>query len=234
VIRASILRFLLTVSPPPRWILIALALSVVVGVATLWLNPEGIDAAFASILLLQMFAVSNVFSASASRGYFDPLLTGEHSRQRVAIGSLVAATLPGVVAWIVLTLLAVAFGRWRIAVAPQRYLALAMVSVVSWAGGLAFPRLAVGPFWLFVLLSAALFREVLATYMPPIQSPPTSVLDFVEWITAFAVCPFLFLGDVPAANDSSVVASDLVLLLMVIWCAVRYVQHRDYALMDPA
>jgi len=205
-----------------------------VGAATLWLNPEGIDAAFASILLLQMFAASNVFSASASRGYFDPLLTGEHSRQRVAVGSLAAAALPGLVAWILVTLLAVAFGRWRMAVAPHRYLALAMVSVLSWAGGLARPRMAVGPFWLFVLLSAALFREVLAKFMPALHSPPMNALDVLQWISAFALCPFLLLGDLPAAGDSTVVASDLILLLIVIWSAVRYVERRDYALMDPA
>jgi hypothetical protein len=234
VIRASPLRFLLTVSPPQAWILIAFAGTVVLGLATLWLNPEGIDAAFGSILLLQMFAASNVFSAAASRGYFDPLLTAEHSRQRIAVGSLTAAALPGVVAWILLTLLAAAFGRWRIAVAPHRYLALATVSVFSWAGGIALPRMTIGPFWLLVLLSAAWFREVLATYMPALQSPPTSALDFLQWISAFALCPFLLLGDVPAANDSTIVASDLILLLIVLWCAVRYVERRDYALMDRA
>jgi hypothetical protein len=234
VIRASPLRFLLTVSPPAAWLVIAFAGSVMLGLATLWLNPEGIDAAFASILLLQMFAASNVFSASASRGYFDPLLTGEHSRQRIAVGSLAAAALPGLVAWILLALLAAAFGRWRIAVAPHRYLALAMVSVFSWGGGIALPRVAVGPFWLLVLLSAALFREVLATYMPAVQSPPTSALDFLQWIGAFALCPFLLLGDVPAANDSTIVASDLILLLIVTWWAVRYVERRDYALVDRA
>jgi hypothetical protein len=234
VIRASALRFVLTVSPPPTWMLIAFAGSVIVGIATLWLNPDGIDAAFGSILLLQMFAASNVFSASASRGYFDPLLIGEHSRQRVAVGSLTAAALPGVVAWILLTLLAVTFGRWRMAVAPHRYLALGMVSVLSWAGGLAFPRVAVGPFWLFVLLSAALFREALTKYMPAMNSPPTSALDLLQWISAFALCPFLLLGDVPAASDSTVVASDLILLLIVVWCAVRYAERRDYALMDRA
>ena len=55
-----------------------------------------------------------------------------------------------------------------------------------------------------------------------------------EWIGAFALCPFLLLGEVAAASDSTVVASDLILLLIVIWCAVRHVERRDYALMDPA
>ena len=232
MIRASALRFLLTVSPPPTWMLIAFAASVIVGVATLSLNPEGIDAAFASILLLQMFAASNVFSASASRGYFDPLLTGAHSRQRVAVGSLAAAALPGLAAWILLTLLALAFGQWRIAVAPHRYLALAMISIFSWAGGLALPRMAVAPVWLCALLSVALFREALVKYMPAVQSPPTNALDFLQWVSAFALCPFLLLADVPAATDSTVIASDVIVLFLVIWSAVRYVERRDYPLMD--
>ncbi len=234
MIRVSALRFLLTVSPPPAWMLIAFAASVLVGVATLWFNPSGIDAAFGSILLLQMFAASNAFSVSASRGYFDPLLTGEHSRQRVAMGSLAAAALPGLVAWVLLALVAIAFGRWRIAVTPHRYLAVAIVSVVSWAGGLALPRMAVGPLWTFGLVSAVLFRGVLTKYMPPVQSPPTSVLDFFQWIAAFASCPFLLLGDLPAATDATILAGEAVLLLVVIWYAVRYVDRRDYPLRDPA
>jgi hypothetical protein len=233
VIRASALRFLLTVSPPPAWVLIALAASVLLGVTTLWLNPDGIDAAFGSILLLQMFAASSAFSSSASRGYFDPLLTGEHSRQRVAMGSLSAAALPGLVAWVLLAVVAIAFGRWRMAVSPHRYLALAIVSVVSWAGGLALPRMAVGPLWIFVLVSAALFRGALTKYMPAFQLPPTTALDFLQWISAFTLCPFLLLGELPAANDSTVLASDVILLLIVIWYAVRFVERRDYALMDP-
>jgi hypothetical protein len=233
VIRASALRFLLTVSPPPSWTVIAFAASVLLGVATLWLNPGEIDAAFGGILLLQMFAASNAFSTSASRGYFDPLLTGEHSRQRVAMASLAAAALPGLVAWVLLALLAVGFGQWRVAVTPHRYLALAIVSVVSWAGGLVLPRMAVGPLWTCLLLSVALFREVLTKYMPAVHSP-TSALDFLQWITAFAFCPFLLLGEVPAANDSTVVANDLILLLIIIWSVVRHVERRDYALMDPA
>ncbi len=214
--------------------LCAFAASVMLGAATLWLNPESSDAAFGGILLLQMFAASNAFSVSASRGYFDPVLTGEHSRQRVAMGSLAAAALPGSIAWVLLALVAIAFGQWRMAVSPHGYLALAIVSVISWAGGLALPRMAVGPFWTFVLMSVALFRELLTKYMPPVQSPPTSALDYFQWISAFAFCPFLLLGDVAAARDSTVVASDLILLLIVIWCAVRYVERRDYALMGSA
>jgi hypothetical protein len=140
--------------------------------------------------------------------------------------------LPGLVAWVLLTLTAIAFGRWRIGVAPHRYVALAIVSVGSWAGGLALPRMTVGPLWISVLLGMALFREVLTKYMPPMLSPPTSALDFVQWVGAFAFCPFLLLGDIPAASDSTVIAGDLVLLLMVFWQAVRYVGRRDYALTD--
>jgi hypothetical protein len=234
VIRASAFRFLLTVSPLPSWTLIAFAVSVLLGVATLCFNPGGIDAAFGGILLLQMFAASNAFSASASRGYFDPLLTGEHSRQRVAMGSFAAAALPGVFAWTLLVLLAMVFGRWRIALTPHRHLALAIVSVLSWAGGLALPRMAVGPLWVFLLLSAALSRAVLTKYVPAVQSPPTTVLDFFQWTGAFAFCPFLLLGDVPAATDATIVASEVILLLIVIWFAVRYVDRRDYPLRDPA
>src|SRR3954471_15048251 len=100
VIRASTLRFVLTVSPAPGWTLVAFGGSVLLGMATLCFNPANIDSAFGSILILQMFAASDGFSISASRGYFDPLLTSKPSRQRAAIGSLAAAVLPGLFGWL--------------------------------------------------------------------------------------------------------------------------------------
>jgi len=76
VIRASCLRFLFVVSPPATWMYAAFAASVLIGSATLWLNPADVDSAFGSILLLQMFSASSGFAGSAARGYFDPILAG--------------------------------------------------------------------------------------------------------------------------------------------------------------
>src|SRR3954471_6466657 len=195
VIRASTLRFVLTVSPAPGWMLIAFGGSVLLGVAALCFNPANIDSAFGSILMLQMFAASDGLSMPASRGYFDPLLTGEHSRQPMAIGSLAAAALPGLLGWLLLVLIAAAFGQWRIVLAPHRHVALVIVSVVAWAGGLALPRMATGALWAFFLVSAALFRGALANYTTVVQLAPTDPLHLLQSAFAFVICPFLLLGD---------------------------------------
>jgi hypothetical protein len=213
--------------------LIGFAGSVLLGVATLCFNPREVDSAFGSILLLQMFAVSDGFSIAASSGYFDPLLTGEHSRQRMAIGSLAAAALPGLLAWVLLVLIAAAFGQWRLVVAPHRHIAFVIVSVLAWAGGLALPRMAAGALWAFFLVSAAVFRGALAKYATVVQSAPADALQLLQSAVAFVICPFLLLGDAPASTSAIVIGADLILLLVVIWFAVRYVERRDYALVDP-
>jgi hypothetical protein len=233
LIRASTLRFALTVSPAPGWTLVAFGGSVLLGTATLWFNPANIDSAFGSILILQMFAASDGFSISASRGYFDPLLTSQPSRHRAAIGSLAAAVLPGLCGWLLLVLIAAAFGQWRIVLAPHRHVALVIVSVLAWAGGLALPRMAAGALWAFFLVTAALFRGALAKYAAVVQSPPTEALQLLQSALAFVMCPFLLLGEAPASTSAAVIGADLIFLLVVIWFAVRYVERRDYALMDP-
>src|SRR4051812_46294562 len=213
--------------------LIGFAGSVLLGTATLCFNPAGVDSAFGSILVLQMFAVSEGFGIPASRGYFDPLLTGEHSRQRTAIGSLAAAALPGMVAWVLLVVIAAACGEWRIVVDPHRHVALLIVSVLAWAGGLALPRMAAGALWGLFLVSTALFRGALAKYAMVVQSAPADALHLLQSAFAFVICPFLLLGDAPASMSPIVIGADVIFLLVVIWFAVRHVERRDYALLDP-
>ena len=65
------------------------------------------------------------------------------------------------------------------------------------------------------------------------HSPPTTALELCQSVLRFAVCPWLLLGDAPGANSSIIIGSESILLLVVIWFAVRYVERRDYALLDP-
>ena len=234
MIRVSALRFLLVVSPPATWMVVGLVASVLLGVVTLWLNPADIDSAFGSVLLLQMFCTSNGFAGSASRGHFDPLLAGGPSRQRIGLGSLAAAALPGLIAWMVIVAMAVAVGGWRVALAPHRHLALVLVSVIAWAGGLALPRMAAGGLWSLLLLSAALSRGTFGKYLVVVQSAPSGIRDSMASATAFAFCPYLLLGDFPAALSGPVRCADLILVLIVLWVALRYIDRRDYPLVEPA
>ncbi|MFL6281268.1 MAG: hypothetical protein ACJ731_14220 [Vicinamibacterales bacterium] len=84
----------------------------------------------------------------------------------------------------------------------------------------------------FFLVSAALFRGALAKYTTVVQLAPTDPLHLLQSAFAFVICPFLLLGDAPASTSAIVIGADLILLLVVIWFAVRYVERRDYALVD--
>ena len=233
MIRASCLRFLFVVSPPATWMYVAFVASVLIGAATLWLNPADVDSAFGSILLLQMFSASSGFAGSAARGYFDPILADGRSRSRVAMGSLVASTLPGVAAWLMIVLIAATLGRAATALTLHRLAALILVSTIAWAGGLALPRMAAGGLWAFVLLTAALSRGAVAEYLAVVQSPPADIQDALASAAAFAICPYLLLGEFPAARDPIVIGADLCVALTVAWSGFRYIDRREYSLVEP-
>jgi hypothetical protein len=233
MIRASCLRFLFVVSPSATWTHAAFAASVLIGAATVWVNPQGVDSAFGGILVLQMFAASSGFTSSASRGYFDPLLTGGRSRLRIAVASLAASTLPGVAAWVITAIIAAALGRAATALAPHRFVALILVSTICWAGGLALPRMAPGVLWAFVLVVLALSRGIFGQYLVLAQSQPDDVLQVIASAVAFAVCPFLLLGDLSAASHGLVLGIDVVLALVAVGLGCSYLAGREYSLVEP-
>jgi hypothetical protein len=233
VIRASSLRFLLVVSPPAVWMTAAFGASVLLGAATLWLNPADVDSAFGTVLLLQMFSASSGFAGPAGRGYFDPLLVGGRSRFRVALGSLVASTLPGLVAWAIIVLIAVALGRGGTALTFHRHLALVLVSAIAWAGGLALPKMAAGGIWAFVLMTAALSRGAIGDYLAVVQSAPAGFQGSLASAAAFVVCPYLLLGEFPAARNLLVLCVDLALACAMVSAGISYICRREYTLGDP-
>jgi hypothetical protein len=135
MIRVSAFRFFLTVPGTPWWIVAVLGAAVITGAATLMQDAREVDSALALVLLLQMYASATGFNATAARGYFDPLVVAKGRRCSVAAANLAAASLPGVVAWLtVLTVAALSGGGDR-ALAPQRQVALLIVSSVAWAAG---------------------------------------------------------------------------------------------------
>ena len=233
MIRASCLEFLLVVSPAATWMQAAFAASVLIGGVSLWLNPKEVDSAFAGILLLQMFSASSGFTVCAARGYCDPLLAGEASRGRIALASFVASTLPGLLAWLTIALIASVLGQARLAFAPPRVAALLLVSTVAWAGGLTLPRLAAGALWSFALLAIALSRGAAAQYLLMVQSTPADAAHVLLSAAILAVCPFLLLGDFAAAASLPVLTIDLSLAMLALWSGWRYLSRREYGLMEP-
>lgn len=234
MIRASSVRFFLVVSPSPVWMRIAFGAAVLVGGTTLWLNPGDVDSAFGSILLLQMFSASSGYGASAARGYYDPLLVSGRSRVGIALSSLIAAAVPGAVAWLVIATIATAMGRGHSAFALHRQTALVLVSAGAWAAGLALPRMAAGALWSVLLVTLALSRGVVGEYLVVVQSPPASVYQGLSSAAAFAVCPYLLLSEFAAARDAGVIGLDLLLAGALVWAGASYITRREYCLVEPA
>lgn len=233
MIRVTSVRFFLTVSPAPGWMRVAFGAAVLMGAATLWLDPAEVDSALGTILFLQMFAASNAYASSAARGYFDPLLVSGRAMWRVAAGNFVAAALPGAISWAILVTMASALGYAAVAIAPQRQVALLIVSSAAWSAGLALPRMAGGALWAVVILTLAMSRGALADSLVMLQTPPTGFLQLLSAAAACAVCPFLLLGALPAALDLRVLALDLTAAVAVAVAGGRYVCRREHPLVEP-
>jgi hypothetical protein len=233
MIRVSPVWYFLLVSPPLLWMRVALAAAVIVSATTVWLNPRDVDSALGSILLLQMFSASGGYAAAASRGYYDPLLTGRCSRRRIAAANLVAAALPGGLAWCVVALVAATLGQTHAVLAPQRLVAFATVSLVAWAAGVALPRMAAGVLWASVLLSLALSRTGLGDYLTVVQSVPEGPRAVGASAIAFLICPFLLLGEFAAARNAAVLTTVASMVIVLTSLAFAYVRQRDYTLVEP-
>jgi uncharacterized membrane protein YecN with MAPEG domain len=234
MIRVSAFRFFLAVLPAPIWMRAAFAIAVVFSLATLWLDPREVDAALGTVLLLQMFAVSNGYTAFASRGYFDPLLLNGQSWARLAFMNLCAAAVPGAVAWLVIVLGASCVGQASTALAPHRHAAFVLVSCTAWALGRALPRLAGGALWSLVLVGLAMSKGSIAHYLQAAQSGPLSLIHVGRSAAAGALCPFLFLGDFPGMTDSRVVATAVAMAAAITTAGTLFIARRDYRLEERA
>lgn len=235
MISVGVIRFPLVVLPPAFWVSAAFAVATAFGAWTLVLDPGGgqLDSALGSILLLQMFAVSNGFSAAAARGHFDPILVSGRSRVAIGAGAAVAAAVPGALAWIVLLLLAGALGEPLSEVAaPHRQAAFLVISGVSWAAGIRLPRLAAGALWSVVLVGLLMSRTFFAQQIVTLEQVPSTVYEIVVAAAACVLCPFLFLSNFPGAADLRVVFLALVMTAVFVTLAIRYVVRCDYALTE--
>jgi hypothetical protein len=235
MIRAGVIRFPLVVLPPALWVRVAFGVAAAFGAWTLILDPGGgqLDSALGSILLLQMFAVSNGFTAAAARGHFDPILVSGRSRLAIGAGAAVGAALPGALAWMAILLLASALGEpLSEVVAPHRQTALLVISGVSWAAGVRLPRLAAGALWSVVLVGLLMSRTFFAQQLVTLEQVPANVYEIVVAAAACVLCPFLFLGSFPGAADLRVVFLALAIAVVFVMRAILYLARRDYALTE--
>jgi hypothetical protein len=192
------MRYLWLVSAPRIYFRVIFALLAVAGVAIEFVNQGSSDFASASILLVQLFAVSTGFTRFASRGYYDPILVSGGGRLAVALAHFVVSALPGALAWVVVGVAqAVAAKSLAVlALRPAGWAALLLVSTIPWALTLRLPPLSGGAIWL--TLSAAFLvsgkgMELVAMMR---QTPSSAEFGFLKGV-GFGLAFPLFVPDVP-------------------------------------
>ncbi len=175
-----------------RPMLAGLASLGLLGGLVLLLDPtRGVEVTL-PVVVVQMFAASSGFLVPARRGHFDLLLTVGPSRRLAAAAHWAVSAAPGLVLWLGLGCLEAALGGGGgAALASGTVAAMALVSLLGWAGTVALPRLGAGVIWL-VLMAA-----LLATTG---QWPGTGRMpllgELAEWPrpVQWTVCPLLMVG----------------------------------------
>jgi hypothetical protein len=231
VIRVSTLRFFEVVAPVPRHVQIALAASAALGAWMVWLNPRDADSALGSVLLLQMFAVSNGYASTARRGWFDPLLVSGRGRAAQAYANLAASALPGLVVWLFIAMLELfrGSGAWPAALTAQRIAALSIVTTGAWAAGVMLPRHASGMLWLAILLVLASSRGLLPE-LTAMQTAPDGIRQTVSYALACIVCPFLLLADTAAVRHPAIAAIVLTAAGACAMGGATWISNREWPL----
>jgi hypothetical protein len=222
-------RYFAVVGLHPIYALGMLTAIVIVGAATLWLDPRELDSGLGMILFAQMFLASTGFLVRARQGHFDPVLTGPWSRAAVVAAHWVVSIAPGVIAWLVIVVAgAVAGSQSAIsAVAGVRAGALVIVSTLSWAVGFRLPRGAAGMLWIALLMVLVTQRaELLAA---PAGTGPIGT-GLLHAATLLA-CPFLLLGTHPPLGRGAVEAA-LMFSLAVLFGVWRHSRALDIYLVD--
>jgi hypothetical protein len=233
MIRVSTVRYFLAVTPPPGWLIGSLLAGVSLGCWIVILSPRDIDAAFAWVLLLQLLSGSNGYRAAASRGFLDPLVVSGRSRQSIAAASLVAAAVPGIVAWAALVGAALYAGpeAWGRALTLQRAAALAVVCGVAWTLGQALPRLPGPALWAALMIAIAMSDAPFGRFVASADIAASTSQVLVTAAAAIA-SPLLLLGDAPGMRDARVVGCALMYALALVAVAVRLLSRSDLPLLE--
>jgi hypothetical protein len=87
--------------------------------------------------------------------------------------------------------------------------------------------------WAVVLLTAALSRGAIGQYLAVVQSSPTGLHASFASAGAFGLCPYLLLGEFPAARNAVVLSADVFLALTAVCAGVAYICRREYTLGEP-
>jgi hypothetical protein len=221
-------RFFRVVLLHSHYMLIGLVAMALFGVSTLAMDPGSGTDATASLLLLQMFAVSSGFAVPARRGHFDLLLTGGVSRPAIAFAHWAVSVTPGMAAWIFLGVV-----EWILAGRPEKVLssgtvgAFALVSTLGWAVTVPLPRLSGGVLWLASLFIAV---AALGNWQETLAQVSEGRLGGPQMSVAFLVCPFLMVGNTLDPGQRIALLPGLALAGGAMAAAIVWICRMDVAL----
>jgi hypothetical protein len=150
------------VVPPVPWLMVwSFACVSVAGAVALAYDTGRAAPAVIPILVLQVFAVSAGFVASARRGYYDVLLTSGTGRAHAALVHWSMSAIPGAVSWVALGI-AEAFitGNARGVMASGTVAAMFVVSTIPWAATVALPRFTGAIGWMLLCVMAVTLTPI--------------------------------------------------------------------------
>jgi len=192
---------------------------------TLLLDGQAGTRAVVPVVIVQLFAASTGFAVRARRGHLDLLLTGGTSRSRVAVAHLVMSAAPGLIVWLLVGLVEFAGRPPRLTVwTSGSAAAMALVSGISWAVTVPFPRLSGAIGW-------TLLGVTILTIVPgaPVAVSGGAAGPGLTPVLVIA-CPFSVAGRSLAAGDALGVGSALGVAAAAVAGALLWITRADVAL----
>ena len=216
--RPSALRFFAAMDLHPTYAFPILLFISGFGVWTTTMSPGELDSGLGMLLIAQMFMASTGFLGRARRGHFDPMLGAGRNRTHAVACHWLVSVAPGLAGWLCLSGAAYLQGSPAAvsALAGSRFVALFIVSAVSWVAGFMLVRGAAGVVWVAVLLSLLVAR---ADLLSPAAGAASTWQTLGSQTLTLVLCPFLLLGPRTFLPAVTIAAAGLVagLLLLVVW-----------------
>jgi len=225
-----LVRFFRAVPPTPPLMGLAFIITAAVAAVIVIADPDRVRQALMPLLMLQLFACSSGFMIPARRGHYDLVLTSGDSRLTIASVHWMMSMLPGVSAWLVVSLVeAIAVGGAPVsALAPGSVVAWALVSTLPWATTVTLPRFAGAIGWLLTLAIAA-------TAAPGVLNVDlfSSIADGSSWLEAalgLLLYPPAVVGEGLVGPQAWVAAPSLLVAAFAMVYAFGWIDHEDIPL----
>jgi hypothetical protein len=227
---AYLIRFFHVVPPVPRMMTWTLAVLTLASALALVVDPSKGPGAIVPILILQSFAASSGFALPARRGHYDLLLTRGSSRTLIALVHWATSVAPGLVSWVTLALVEItaSAGARRSLIGSGTWAAVALVSTLPWALGVALPRFSAGIGWMLVAVTTATTFSHGLLGMWAVESTRIEDLLWPAW--SFFLYPIAIVGLRLSLAQVIAVAPALLLALGALMTACRWIARRDVPL----